>query len=306
MRILNNGGVISENTPLSEFSPHGLHTVVLRVLLTEVHYVDSPKNPYRKGQSPEVSYTGVVLGGISEGQTIYNIRDAVSNGSSATEYSERIYKVCQRPLAGKGSVPPNKQDGSIVYVAFLDGNKNFPLIIGKAKGALDRAYTGATKADGPRLRWQYNGVFFEINKNGELTLKNKGGTYKPIEGIFEPDEEGNKTVFSIKANSFSATTEGGVQLNFDGDAKKINLKAGSTELEIDSNTGKISLKGDSIDLGKSVVDMVTKFTELANAFANHTHTFPYSAGPTPSVGTTQPPTAPLASSVGSQSVKVQD
>ena len=57
-----------------------------------------------------------------------------------------------------------------------------------------------------------------------------------------------------------------------------------------------------VDLGASVSDFVTKFTELASAFATHTHLYsPGPGGPTP----TAPPMAPLLSTVGSQTVKVQ-
>jgi hypothetical protein len=289
--------VFSENTPNSGKE---LHSVILRVVLTGVKYVDDKTNPFAKSQSPEVCYSGVVLGGVAEGRVLNNIRDAAATGGSEGNYGERVYTITKAPISGKNKLPINKQDASIVYVGFLDGDINYPIIIGKAKGALDKAYTGAKKLDGPRLRWQYNGIFFEINKNGELTLKNKGGSFLNAENKFQPTEDGNKATFQLKNNSFTATFEGGVSLSFDGATKQVSLKANTTELLIDGNTGKISLKGENIDIGKTVVDMATKFSALAAAYNTHTH--PYTDNGSPLM--TSPPVVPLSSAVATQKIKV--
>jgi len=338
------GSVFSENTPANAYDYAPVDHGVYKVLLTNVKYVDDKKNMLGKTATPEVLYDGVVVGGKNEGQQVSNIRDTLGATGGTLNYGERIYRVCSKPLVGDGSTPLNKQDGDIVYCAFIAGNPAFPIIVGRAKNALDRTNTGATKADGPRRRWQYNGLFFEINKNGEMSIKRKGGKFKDKEGYFEPVKDGDevsmqwtekKATFNIgkdaikqtwdgTAETFKAefksglkveqdgkndkmviTTAGGAVVTIDGKGKNVTAKAGATEVIIDGNSGKITLKGDFVDLGKSVSDFVTLFTELATAFNSHTHPFQYFAGPAPAAGITQPPPAPLPVSVGSQTVAVQ-
>lgn len=319
------GSVYSENTPARTFEPEDKDYGIYKVILTAIRYVDDRKNMLGKTPTPEVLYDGIVIGGKNEGQQVSNIRDACAAEGGVFNYGERVYRVCSKPLVGDNSMPLNKQDGDIVYCAFIAGESSFPIIVGRAKNALDRTDTGATKADGPRRRWQYNGLFFEINKNGEMSIKRKGGKFKEKEGYFEPVKDGDevsmqwtekkvsfnigkeaiKQVWDGESQTYTLTMEGGAEVKVDGKGKKINIKAGTTECEIDGNSGKISLKGEFVDLGSSVSDFVTLFTEMATAFNSHTHPFNYSAGPSPAMGVSQPPAAPLPVSVGSQTVAVQ-
>lgn len=296
------GSVLSENFPSIEFSKKFSTFAILRVILTGIQYTDSNKNIYKGTQAPEVTYSGVILGGISDGQALTNIRDASALSGESGNYGEKIYKVCSKPFFGKNAVPVEKQDGALVYVAFLDGNYDFPIIIGKAKGVLDRTFTGATKADGPRTKWQYNGNLFEINKNGEFTFTHKGGTYNSTSNTFEPNETANKTQIQVKDDILTVSTEGGATVSINGTTKNITLQVSQTILEIDGNSGKISLKGQYVDLGAQVAELATKFTSLATAYNSHIH--PYTDDGSPSL--TSPPTAPLSSSVGSRTVKVAD
>lgn len=338
------GSVESANTPTRERLYKDLDSRIFKVLITKVFYTDNSRNLSFGGQNPEVIYEGVTIGGKTEGRSVINIRDASYLSGGKNNYSERIYRAASRPISGETSTPLNKQDGDVVYVAFINGDPQFPIIVGAATHPLDADNTGATKEDGPVARWEYNGIFFKVDKGGNMTLTRKGGEFKSKEGYFEPEADGDKVTFKIEAQKMTTTfgkdvikktedgdnekvtlefksglkmeydgkndkvlftLQGGVEVLADGKSKLVTLTAGETKVNIDGNSGKVHIDGDLVDVGKSVSDLAVLFTELASAFDAHTHMFPYNAGPSPAVGTTQPPTAPLLQSVASKSVKLQ-
>jgi hypothetical protein len=181
--------------------------------------------------------------------------------------------------------------------------------------------SAAKKADGPRFLDYYNGFETNINKDGEYIRTMNGGKvqdgqFKPgtaaiIKETWSKDEKLTRTYKSGlkieedgKSDKMTMTTSGGAVVTVDGKGMMITIKAGATEIDIDGNSGKISLKGQMVDLGSSVSDFVTMFTQLATAFNSHTHQF-IDLTPVPVPSMTFPPSAPLLTSVGSQTVKVQ-
>lgn len=285
---------------------------IYRCMVIEVLYADDDKNISKNSANPEVLYTCVIIGGAASGQTISYCRLA-SYLDGDTNYSERTLKATTKDIS---KVKLQDHDGDIVYVQFNQGHDAYPIITGLARGLHNK--TAAKKADGPRFTESYNGLSTTINNKGERSTIMKGG--KTNNGNFTPgnseiikeewvDEKLVRTYKSGmtvtedgKNDKVTIKTAGGVESTLNGKSNSISIKAGSTEILIDGASGKISLKGDAIDLGASVSDFVTKFTELANAFATHTHMVPQApAGTLPS----QPPMAPLLSTVGSQTVQVQ-
>lgn len=284
------GSVMSENTPSRNFEASSTYQGIYRVILTGIHYVDDVRNIYGKTFAPQVVYDGVLIGGKSEGQSVSNIKDSLAQTGESQNYGERIYKICSKPLTGSNSAPLNKQDGAIVYVAFVNGDSSYPIIVGRDKSSLDRIFTGATSVDGPRRRWQYNGIFFEVNKNGEMTLKRKGGTYDAKGQVFNQVETGNevylnwtknKMVLNIGNNSIQETRDGiaekmtlnfksGLSVTIDGggDAVKILTKGGG---EINIVAGKLAIGANGIELLQQISDQLADLITMANAEAAHTH-----------------------------------
>ncbi len=312
------GSIISSNTP--SFNKPGILKEdfgIYRCMITKVLYADDSTNISKNSQNPEVLYEAVILGGFNSGQVISNCRLAAYLGGDQN-YSDVTLRASSKQVS---KTKLSDHDGDLVYVQFNQGHSAYPIIIGFPKGIHDNK-SGTKKTDGPRRIEEYNGLNQLINNNGELITTQKGGTLS--NGVFTPgtsfifkeeilkDEKvvrtfksGLKITEDGKNDKVTITTSGGVEATIDGKSNNVTMKAGSTEVIIDGASGKISLKGGFVDLGASVSDFVTKFTELATAFGSHTHPFTdvTPSGPVPSM--TQPPSAPLLTSVGSQTVKVQ-
>lgn len=315
MRTRWNGSVQSSNTPT--YNKTGIARedyATYRCMVIDTLYVDDDKNISKNSKNPEVLYECVILGGAASGQIISFCRLASYLGGDVN-YSERNLSKSTKDIS---KVKLADHDGDVVYVQFNQGHDAYPMIIGLAKGINDKI--AAKKADGPRFIEAYNGIETLISNKGERTTTLRGGEttdgrfkagvdsiikeeWLKDEKIVRTYKTGMTVTEDGKNEKVEIKTSGGVVTSLDGKGNKISIKAGSTEIVIDGGSGKISLKGDMIDLGTSVTDFVTKFTELASAFATHFHMVPQApSGVLPS----QPPVAPLLSTVGSQSVKVAD
>lgn len=303
------GSVYSENTPSREFEVESSFFGIYKAILTNVRYVDDSKNMYSKTSTPQVVYDGVLIGSKAEGQAISNIKDGIGQTGEVSNFGESIYRVCSKPFTGSNAVPLNKQDGAIVYVAFIYGNPSFPVIVGRDKSALDRIMTGATKAEGPRKRWQYNGLFFEINKLGELIVRKKGGKYSEQDGIYLPNETGNEVFFKWSSNKLelnigseaikevrdgvaelvtlqfksglsvtydgkndavSIVTKGGARASVDGKTGTIQLKDNSTGALKLAN-GKVAIGASSAELLQQISDSLQALITLTTSMSTETH-----------------------------------
>lgn len=294
MKIRPQGGIQSANTPT--YSQPGTvrdDYAIYRCMVTKVLYVDDPNNITKNSQNPEVLYECVILGGHPTGQTLSYCRLASWLGGDSN-YSERTLKAATKDFS---KTRLSQNDGDIVLIQFIQGHNSYPVIISLLKGISNKI--GATKSEGPRLLEEYNGIVRNINNKGELTTTMKGGSTK--DGVFTPGTSSMVTETWSSNQKVTRKYKSGLTITEDGKNNKVSINANGTEIEIDGNTGKISLKGSFVDLGKSVSDLVTQFTKLASAFATHKH--PYTDDGHPTV--TGPPTAPLLSTVGSQTVKVQ-
>jgi hypothetical protein len=318
MRIRRDGSVQSGATPtlmnVGREDDMGLY----RCMVTKVIYADDAANITANSQNPRVLYDVVVIGGFASGQVISNCRVATDLGSN-NSYEERTLRASNKELS-KDRL--SDCDGEIVYVQFNQGHTGFPVIVRMDQGIKTGPSIAATKAQGPRKLTQFNGVEEQIDKDGVVTQKVKGGTADSEQGAFEPaaapvitttiDPKLEKIIRTFKSglsitedgksDKVTVTTKGGATILIDGTGGKITISKGSTSIEIDGNADKISLKGGFIDLGSSVSDFAVLFTELLTAFNTHTHLVPQApAGMLPS----QPPIAPMLQTVGSQTVKVQ-
>lgn len=314
MRQRWNGSIQSSNVPSYDREgvkrdDYGLY----RCMVVDVLYVDDDKNISKNAKNPEVLYEVVILGGAASGQKLSYCRLASYLGGNLN-VDERTLTKSSKDIS---KTKLSELDGDVVFVQFTQGHDAYPQIIGMAKGISNKI--GAKKADGPRWLQEYNGVNRLIDNKGNLTVTLKGGTL--TNGFFKNGDTSVITdLLSVTDEKFTRTfksgltvtedgkndqviikTKGGVTATVNGKNNNVSLKAGSTEILIDGASGKISLKGAMIDLGSSVSDFVTMFTQLSTAFNQHTHQYTDNGNP----AMTQPPSAPLLTSVGSQTVKVQ-
>ena len=327
MRTRWNGSIRSSNTPTYDQEGIARNDYMLyRCMVTKVLYVDDPANISKNATNPEVLYEVIILGGTEAGQTLSNCRLASWLGGNSN-YSERILTASSKDPS---KVKLVDHDGDIVYIEFIQGHDAYPIILGLAKGLKDTS--GAKKSDGPRFIDVYNGVTTKINNKGEWSRSMKSG--KVSNGAFKAEssdlikEEWTSTEQQVttfksglqitndgKNDKVNITTAGGSsvivdgkgkkatvttgssKIEIDGNSSKITIKAGSAEIIVDGNSGKIQLNSNFVDLGTSVSDFVTQFTQLASSFATHMHVGNLGAP-------TSPPMAPLLTTVGSQTVKV--
>jgi hypothetical protein len=172
--IRQDGSVQSANTPV--YNKLAKNRVdrdygIYRCMITRVYYTDDEQN--LTFENKQVTYDAVILGGPKEGQLINNAK-AISCYGGEFNYAEKIYRPIETKELREKKISEHK--GDIVYIGFLQGNTSAPVIIGGGVQPFDKDSTGATKAEGFRVRTEYNGVFEEINKNGEWELRRKGGT----------------------------------------------------------------------------------------------------------------------------------
>ena len=279
-----------------------------------------------------------VLVEMRSGVTLFKNVPALSSLGGANDYAEMVFEPAEFASTGKNDETNTFQNrnGTIVAIAFWNGNFQRPIIIG--------AYTHPkkarrTKADGISSIQVFRGLKTEINKDGEwsityqspygpdgklkseatgpsfIKLNKKGGleiSLKKgvIKETFDVDSEkittelksGLKVEYDGKGDKVTYTTKGGPVVTIDGSGT-ITLSANSTKIIIDANSGKISLTGNLVDVGEAASALAVLGPQMLSWLQTHTHNYnPGPGGPVPS----QPPTVPPPSTMLSKSVKIKD
>ena len=296
-------------------------------MVTKVCYTDDPLNVTSNAPNPNVLYEATVLGGFFEGQLLSNISLASWLGGQFN-YAERTLRAASRPL---NEVPLSEQDGDIVYIQFIQGDRLAPVIIGLGTQPLDGDGTGAATADGPLWVEQFNGVETKIDNMGNYSVIRKGGTLE--EGVFTPNESeadytgqislSDEDLILRNGDYTAVITQNDITIsNTDGDSVQISggtvIVKNSGGIEINLSSSGISIMGGSsatiaadqisldagmVNVGEGAAFRATVFENLKSAFESHIHQVPQAmAGILPS----QPPLQPLIPSVGSSSVRVSD
>lgn len=304
MRVRNDGSIQSGATPTYQNAGRPEDHAIYRCMVTKVVYTDDPSNITANGQGPRVLYDVVVLGGFASGQIISNCRLSTDLGGNDS-YWERTLRASEKEISGSRL---SDADGDIVYVQFIQGHTGFPVIV-----ALDQGITtpklGAKKATGPLSIRQFNGVYEEINKDGELIRKIFGGVANADKGSFKPgtaalvttkaskdekvtvtfksglkieeDGKGDKVTITTKgglkietdgtADKFTVTTKGGAKAMVDGSADQIQLQAKGTGA-LNIKDGKVALGASSAELLQQISDQLDKLSKfLQQTDAIHTH-----------------------------------
>ncbi len=240
--------VESANTPTPSNTHKTKDYAMYKCMVIGVYYKDSKLNITTNSKNPQVVYEVVILGGFQAGQQISNVRLSANLGGQYN-YSERVLRKASKPLH---STRLSEQDGDIVFVQFIQGNKTAPEIIGLGTNALDGDSTGATIEDGPRYVEQYNGIHTSINKDGEYVLTRKGGTYDASTDVFTPTEDG--------------TFQSKITLNAEG--IKIEGDVGTVEV-VGSDGATLKLEGSKVALGDSngdeILDLVSQICDTLSS-----------------------------------------
>lgn len=233
----------SANTPTASSRSSYYDYGIYRCMVIRVNYIDNPKNISKGSNNPEVDYDVIVLGGKREGHIFTNVKDAGTLGGQYN-YSEKIYRATSEKsfVSSDGGKEAAEQDGDIVYVAFIDGVTNAPIIIGAGTQHLDFNKTGATEADSQRMLFQYNGVNVLIDKDGQLFVTRKKGELDSELGAFVPNEEEDPHV----------------KVKFEGEIVELEDDNGNI-ITIDSENQKITICSvKEIELKSDVIKMIAE------------------------------------------------
>lgn len=259
------GSIKSEGDYLGEVSGK-LDFSIYRCMVTAVNYIDDPDNITLNALNPQVTYNVIVIGGRYNGAAIDNVRASSFLGGQHN-YSERIFRAATSDPEKRNL---ESQDGDIVFVGFMGGSRNAPFILGGGTQPLDRDNTGARRSEGPRARMEYNGIFFEVDRAGDFTLRRKGGALNSDSNVFIPDQTGNKLTLKVESQKLTIVTEGGAKVTVDGAADEI--------LAEDKAGGKIKLTGGTFAAGTSSIELLQKISDqlaalntLFSTVASHKH-----------------------------------
>lgn len=219
----NDGSFESANTPAAWRQTEDIDDSLFKAMITRVYYVDEQNNISKGARNAEVSYEAIIVGGSREGQIVTNVRDISSLGGEYNA-SERIWRATSKKSFVKGSgTPLEEQDGDLVYIQFLNGNDNFAVILGGAKH-FKNTTTGAKKAEGPRVLWEYNGIRVLINNKGELTVTQYGGKVDTDKETFVPEKEEAASIQMLDKKVIIKDKSENI-ITIDATSKKITIAA---------------------------------------------------------------------------------
>jgi hypothetical protein len=142
----------------------------------------------------------------------------------------------------KNKLESDNQDASLVLLLCLDGISEKGIIIGGLPHP--KRKTTLTKNAGEHLEGEYNGINWQINKDGEFTL-----TFK------SPSDNSGKYANSSYGGSFiKISKDGSIEVS-DGNTEKIKIDKTNETISIESN------KDLSITSGNNVKSSSTNNTE---------------------------------------------
>lgn len=194
------------------------------------------------------------------GQDFYGCLDVVSMGGIFNNHI-KVRKGQTPEMNPKAMLPfttDDQKNGDAVWCLFIKDNYEHPLIVGSAshpRSEENADYLKPSKSLGQMERYEFNGLEFLINKDGDFTLTQKGLKHPvtgkavpPQTGYFKFDKTGN---FEVK------TTLGTIIQVLDSD-NKISLRTPAGDkvelsptdgMQVEVTTGaKASFKDGKIDL----------------------------------------------------------
>lgn len=287
MRIRPDGSIQPTATPTYQNAGRKEDHAIYRCMITKVIYVDDPLNITTYSPNPRVLYDVVVLGGFASGQIISNCRLASDLGGNDA-YWERTLRASRKKVS-KSKLA--EQDGDIVFVQFVQGHTGFPVITALDQGLNTTLKIGATKAQGPMSLRQFNGVWEQINKDGELILKIKGGKADSDTGAFAPSSTSLITTKFDKNEKYTRTFKSGLAITEDGKNDKFAVanKAGA---KLNLTKDKIAFGSGSVELLDKFSALMTQLETLLTSMATETH-----------IGNLGAPTGPPLNAAAYNSVK---
>jgi hypothetical protein len=264
------GGVIPDGVPVSERrdgdNEHRTKFGVYKGLVLETIYPEDDRNT----SGERIEYKVKI-----KGQNYFGAVDMRKSGG-VFDFSERTRKKIEKSITGKveEATFDENLDGEIVYIVFLEGNGELPIIIGAAEHPQRKSEK--TAADGTFESEAFNGVEVSIDKDSNYKIeqvgrKNPDGvdqntpavgssiTMNGVNGSIEMQtSQGNLFVVDNTAGqeSISIIQKQGAVIQMDKDGSVKIIAKGGAYLFLDATTGEASLTSkEGITLGATADGM---------------------------------------------------
>lgn len=250
---------ILNNEEVSSFSRNYKNTPLKVGVVVKVHEVDDEKNISKLFPEYDV-VTSEQNGEKGQGFVEYTNCICADSFGGIADYMEKKLRNPQENF--RESYKFDKQDANLVLILCLDGFSDKPIIIGGLSNPSRK--TGLTKEKGLHLEGEYNGLNWQVNKEGELTVTFKsktnnkgepqdekaGGSFFKInnKGGFELNDNDTNSIVVDKENKEILTTSGGnikntAEGNFEVTATKdFNVKANNLLLDISQGSATLNAK----------------------------------------------------------------
>lgn len=231
MKYTQDGGVIPKGVPVSQRRENEHMTLfgLFRGIIIKTVYPDDPKNT----NGARIEYVVKVKG--QEYPNAVSIKDL----GGIYNYEETILKDTEKSFTSKldPSVYDENVDGNVVYVMFLEGHGNVPIIIGSAEHSRKSKYKAVGKSKGRFSTKEFNGVEFSVDKDSNYTITQVG----------RKDKDGtvvNKTAIGDGASPTFTSSSKISQIKMDGKDGSVSItssKGHKFKLDNKNGTENISL-----------------------------------------------------------------
>ena len=237
-RYMPDGSPLSSAVPVAKKNEreHRQMFGIFRGIIVRAVYPDDPKNITKDRMEYVVKVRGQEYPNaicMREAGGIYNYQERVRKGIERSE-SNQITKGTYDELL----------DGEHVWVAFIEGYGNAPLILGGSEHPLHGKYKKLKSSDGLKEVKEFNGVEISIDKDGNYAIENVG--LKNAEGAIQ-NPQGVGAKFTIQSDGTIEMNNGAkIKLSSDGILisdqfnNQIELKDGEINV---TATGKMTAKG---------------------------------------------------------------
>jgi len=196
------------------------------------------------------------IGGIADGLKLYR---------RATATNDKSYKIDDKSQFGVGDR---------VIVAFINNDTRRGVIIGGYNRVVDFIELPEPDEKKPQMRFQYLGMFFDIDTKGQLTITHTGApkiTDSP-DDVPEIDEK-KVSVLTLKDDSsFEFIDANNQSIVVDSTNKKIEFSSDKEKVSIDQkgtikveSTKEVIIKSPKVALGTSSAELLDLIDKLLEA-----------------------------------------
>jgi len=228
--------------------------------IREIRYVDDLLNQSKN----QTEYRIRVEFGPRHGQE-YDSVQVMNLFGGVVNFSETILSAKEKVTKDSRDAEDQymfNHDASLVVIGFMDGEKNTPFIIGGFTNTnFDTLIT--KRADGIRTLWEFNGIRFEINDSGEVSLTYYGGKRDTVKKTTARPNTAPTTIKIAQDGSIQIDDKENQQVKINTTDKKItltqfaNVKPDETYGETDSSAPGEIINQISLDKSGKKIEMKT-------------------------------------------------